>query len=217
MSPSLTRSLVALLLWLLLGKTSNNISSKAASASKKIVKHKAGASKKNEKPAAPLKPALEAILQTLGKLRAIRKTQPTREMVQNMSGNAKTKAGYEKNCGILRKQGFVEYPCSKTVALTDQGIQHVGEPDPSDLSNETFHAAIKEMIPPKAGLIFDALIDGKVHDRKQTAKDLGYDMNKLSGYDKNLSRMSSLGFLTYDKKTIQLTKMCFPLDDDEDE
>lgn len=188
---------------IVLGKATTNKASKAVAAAK---------GSKHPKPGFKLNAAQEVILQTLGKLRAVKKDEPTREMVMQMSKNSKTKAGYDKNCGILRKQGFLAYPSSKTMELTDTGVAHVGSPDPSDMTNEVFHASIKQMISKKAGLIFDAIVDGKVHDRKKTAEDLGYDMTKLSGYDKDLSKMSSLGFLDYDKTTLQLTKMCFPMD-----
>ena len=41
------------------------------------------------------------------------------------------------------------------------------------------------------------------------AKALGYDLDKLSGFEKDLSKMSSLGFLVKDKDTMQLTAKCF--------
>ena len=158
-------------------------------------------------------PMQEVILQTLGKLRAIQMNQPTREMVMHMSKNSTKKAGYEKNCGILRKQGFLMYPSTpnKTVELTPQGVAYVGAPDPSDMTNEAYHACIKEIISKKGGLILDHLVDGEVHDREETARALDYDMKKLSGFNKDLSKMSSLGFLVYTKTTLQLTPACFPM------
>lgn len=147
----------------------------------------------------------------MGKLRAIGIYEPTRDDVQNFSGNGKTKEGFKKNLGVLSKQGYVEYRSAKTVALSEEGIDHVGDVDPSSLSIEEHHESIKAMLPPSAGKIFDALADGAVHNRLETAKKLGYDLNKLTGYDKNLSKMSTMGFLNKDKQSFQLTDKCFPL------
>ena len=180
---------------------------KAKSAGKTIVKQAIVSG------AGGLKPALVAILETIGKLRAIGMEQPKRADVQSFSGNAKTPDGFKKNLGFLRKQlGLIEFPTPDTVALTDKGIQHVGEVDPSSLTNESIQEEMKKLLAPKACEIFDAIADGAVHDRKEVARQLGYDMTKLSGYDKNISRMKTLEIVAYPTKTtFQLTDRCFPL------
>lgn len=162
--------------------------------------------------AGKVKPPQHKILQTMGKLRAANIEVPTRLQVQQFSGNIKTKAGFEKNLGILKKQGYVDYPDGKTAVLTQQGIDYVGKVDPSSLTNESVQEDIKELVGgPKAQEIFDALLDGRIHNRKKIAKQLGYDMNKLSGYDKNISKMKTLGFIEYsDKESMSLTDQCFP-------
>jgi len=192
------------------GKTSNPNSPKAYKATKKASKH--SASCKDNGGGGGINSAQEGILQTLAKLRAIGIHQPKRDMVQGLSGNSKTKAGYVKNLGIMKKKSYIEYTDGQTISLTDAGVRYVGDDvDPASLSNESFHADIKKMIAPKTGKILDVLADGKVHDRNKVARALGYDMNKLSGYTKSLSQLSSLGFLTYDKTTLQLTDKAFPL------
>lgn len=198
----------------LTGVSNKTSKAKVKSAPKKATKHQAKASSpsKSDGGGVSVKPAEEKILQAIGKLRVIGTEQPTRDQVQKFSGNTKTKAGFDKNLGNLKKKGFVEYPDGKTVALTDQGVEYVGEVDPSDLSNEAIQNEMKEMIPAKARDIFDALLDGKEHDRKKLAEQLKYDMNKLSGYQKNISQMRTLGFVDYPSKTtIKLTDSCFPL------
>ena len=185
------------------------------------VSPKATVAKKNSSPKAKIatknslaitvKPAEDRILKTMGQLYHIGIEQPKKDQVQSFSGNAKTKAGYEKNLGNLRKKGLVEFPTKGLVALTDKGLEYVGDVDPSSLSIEEFHNNVKVMFSPKAGKIFDAIVDGKVHDKMEVAIRLGYDLNKLSGYEKDLGKMSTLGFLQRIGKQIQLTDKCFPL------
>jgi hypothetical protein len=149
------------------------------------------------------------ILKTVAKLQGLR-VETSRDIVQSMSGNSKTEQGFVKNLGILRKKGLIE-PGSTVILLTDQGRQLVGVVDPSSLSNNEFLTDIKTLVSKKAGKIIDFLIDGTARDRTDTAFALGYDLSKLSGYDKDLSKLSSLGFLQRGKTMIQLTNKCFPL------
>lgn len=156
----------------------------------------------------------ENILKTMKKLRKVGHQQPTRDMVMKMSGNSKTPEMFKKNLGIMRKKfGYVEFPDAKTVALTARGVDYGGDDvDASSLSNESFQADIKEaFLSAKERLIFDALLDGRVHDKWAIAKALGYDLNKISGYEKSLSKMSSLGYLKKTKTQLQLTDDCYPL------
>ena len=127
-----------------------------------------------------------------------------------MSGNGKTLEGFKKNCGNIKKKLYLHYPDAKTMALTENGIAYVGELDAETITNEYFQEqVIKPLLSKKAGLVFDALSDGDVHQKRQVAMELGYDMAKLSGYEKDLSKMSKLGFLNKDKTTLQLTDKCF--------
>eukprot|EP00977_Amphora_coffeiformis_P017509 scaffold5771_cov171-Amphora_coffeaeformis.AAC.26 len=160
-----------------------------------------------------LKPALSKILETMGKLTAVNMIQPKRDFVQSLSGNAKTTEGFKKNCGILKKQGFLVYPSKDTMELTPKGIHVVGERDPSDVTNEKFHENLKEMIGvPQAILIFECLlVDGAVHSKDSVIDELGLDRQRLSGFEKNLSKLSTLGILIKTKTTLQLTDYCFPL------
>ena len=160
-----------------------------------------------------MKPKEEEIVQALGKLHAAGITEPKRDMVQAMSGNGKTPESFKKNMGILKKhKGYIEYPSATTVSLTDAGREYVGEPEPGSITNEVFHEEmIKVLLSKKGKEIFDEISDGKIHDKKEVAKRMGYDMNKLSGFDKDLSKMSTLGFVEKTKPTIQLTDKCFPM------
>ena len=139
---------------------------------------------------------------------------PSRKNVQAFSGNTKTKAGFEKNLGQLKKGGYLTYGPGSTLILSEKGssLFSLSSSASSALTNESIHEDMKEMLSPKARLIFDALLDGERHDRKVVALELGYDMSKLSGYQKDISKMKTLGFLEYPTKTeIRLSDTCFPL------
>jgi len=188
------------------------LNNKAKAASKKIVNVKHSKSSGGGKKSGGLNPKQVGILEALGKLHAVGITEPKRDMVQALSGNSKTTEAFKKNMGIIRsKFGYLEFPSSTTVALTDAGREYVGEPDPESLTNAYFKEhMMKPLLSKKAGEILDAISDGEVHNKIIVAQDMGYDMDKLSGYEKDLSKMSTLGFLDKTKDTIQLTDQCFP-------
>ena len=148
------------------------------------------------------------ILKTIAMLRMASISKASKEQVQIMSGNSKTKAGFDKNLGQLKKAGFLVY-VGANVELTEKGLAVVGDVDPSSLSTESFHENIKKVLSKKGGSIFDFISDGKKYNKMDVAKALGYDLDKLSGFEKDLSKMSSLGFLVKDKETMQLTAKCF--------
>ena len=150
------------------------------------------------------------ILKTVAKLERL-PVETTKATVQSMSGNINTESGFTKNLGILRKQGMLESG-NTVIELTEQGRQLDGVFDSSPLSQNEFWDEIKKFLLPKAaGKIFDTLIDGRVHDKKTIITKLGYQPDKLSGFEKYLSKMSSLGYLSKTKTHLQLTDKAFPL------
>ena len=50
---------------------------------------------------------------------------------------------------------------------------------------------MEKILSPKQVAIMDAISDRKKHNRTQLAKDLGYDMSKLSGYYKDLGKLKN--------------------------
>ena len=157
-----------------------------------------------------LTPKEEAIVQALGKLHAGGIIQPKRDVLMVFSNNRKTPEAFKKNMGSIKKKGYFVYPDAFTVALSDMGEKYVGNPEM--VTNETFHEDVIQPIlgSKKAWAIFLAIRDGKVHNKQETAKKLKYNMEKLSGYDKDLSKMKTLGYLNKTATTIQLTDNCFP-------
>ncbi|KAL3913744.1 MAG: hypothetical protein SGARI_000500 [Bacillariaceae sp.] len=159
-----------------------------------------------------LKPKEMAILKAIGKLHAAQIGKKSKKMVAALAGQSKTPEGFKKMLGGLKKKGFIIYGANDTVDLTDLGIEAVGY-SPA-LTNTDFHEqVIKVLLTPKGWTIFQHIIDREVHNKINVAKEMGYPMSKLSGYDKDLSKMTTLGFLKKTTDTIQLTEKCFPCDE----
>jgi hypothetical protein len=152
-----------------------------------------------------------SILKGMAELHFLEIKVPTRPQLMMHSGNGKTPAGFSKRLGKHKGAGLVSFPCSKTVTFTDKGLEQYGNKvDPSTLTNDFFQTKLKETLKSqKAVELFDLLSDGKVHGFMETAKELGYDNAKLSGYQKVACSMSAKGLLKYSKTTIQLTNKCF--------
>lgn len=169
---------------------------KAASSSKKSVK-----------------PAQRAILEAMAKLKSAGFDSQDRGFVQTFSKNGKTLEGFKKNVGLLKKAGLLSYGSASTLELTQEGMDFVGyDADAAPATNDEFHSLIKDVLPNKqAKQIFDLLVDGGVHDKKEIAMQIpNLDMSKLSGFNKNLSKLSTMGYLDKTQTTMQLTDKCFP-------
>lgn len=155
-----------------------------------------------------------AILEAMKKLKAAG-LPLDRTVVELLSGNAKTPQGYKKKLSEMKNKnlGVISYGSGSILDFTQLGMDAVGyDPDATPASNEDFHEKIKQILPNKQALqIFEALLDGQVHDKQQIAiQVLNLDPTKLSGYDKNLSKLSTMRYLTKTETTIVLTDKCFP-------
>ena len=160
-----------------------------------------------------VKPKESAILKAIGRL-AKTGQEPSRQHVQLFSGNNKTVEGFKKNLSSLRKKKLIEYGAG-TLKLTEDGSNylenHCGMDISTPVGNKEAQDICKSLLKPKACSIFGELLDGKAHERVVVAKSLHYDMDKLSGFKKDISSMKSLGLLEYvDGTKIQLTDLSFP-------
>jgi hypothetical protein len=154
------------------------------------------------------------ILVAIAKFRAAEIEKPSRQMVQVLAGQKQTPASYVKNLGQLNKENLICYAENNTVQLTAVGVAAVGDMDRSSLTNERFHEQVlKELISKSAYKILKRISDGRKYDKMEVAKALKYNLDKISGYEKDLSKMCSLGFLDKQQKSdgiLQLTNKCFP-------
>jgi predicted transcriptional regulator len=115
----------------------------------------------------------------------------------------------------LRKtKGYIEYPDSQTVRLTQAGIANVPSTTSAATNNEQVQQRFKNMLKDKATEVFDILKDGKVHDREVIAASVGYSCLQSKGFVKALKQMNDLNLIEYakdgKKKLVQLTTLAFP-------
>ena len=111
----------------------------------------------------------------------------------------------------MKKKGLIEYD-SSTVCLTEEGRSKANAASQMEVfDNASAQDDLKEQfkIGGKAGLLFDAMRDGRVHDRTTLAESLGIT-NKAT-LAVMLSNMRKNGIIEYDRTTIQLSEMNFPM------
>lgn len=160
----------------------------------------------------------QKILGALKELYELGITAPPRIQVALFSGHKslKTKSFANALSKLAKSQGLIEYPDSKTVALTQAGIAKAGSVSPPT-SNEQVHAKICALLGGTEVKIFNELVDGACHSREDVATSIGLTSIKTKSFANCLSKMSSLGFLEYVKgdgkgsNGVRLTDIAFPL------
>jgi len=112
----------------------------------------------------------------------------------------------------LKKKELIEYPDKDTIRLTAKGKAQADLADLADApaaDNDSVQADLKkQFLGGKAALMFDILVDGRVHDRLAVANTVGIT-NKAT-LAVMLSNMKKNGIIEYDRTTVQLTDKCFP-------
>lgn len=160
----------------------------------------------------------EKICDALMELRALHVTEPPRIQVALFAGYSNTKStGFVKACSQLKKKGFLEYPGSKTMRLSNLGAQKLPPVDPPR-DNAAVQARLRVMLQgkgkgasSKADQMFEILSDGKVYSRQDVATAMGYSNLKSTGFVKALSILGGLGLAIYPNTTsVQLTDIAFP-------
>ena len=109
----------------------------------------------------------------------------------------------------LKKKDLIEYPDKDTIRLTPKGKAQTDLADaPAD--NQSVLADLKKQFlgGGKAALMFDILVDGRIHDRITLANTVG--MTNKATLAVALSNMKKNGIIEYDRTTVQLTDKCFP-------
>lgn len=121
--------------------------------------------------------AKDSILTVMAEFEAIGMMTPTRSLVAHMSGytGGAEQAGFKKALSGLSNKGYLTYPSSSTLGLTEDGKVQVSDTLDPPTTNGDIHERIKKMLSSdNAKKIFDLLTDGKVHTRKEVARVLDY-------------------------------------------
>lgn len=116
----------------------------------------------------------------------------------------------------LKRKNYVVIE-GKTLRLTQEGKDFLGplaEKAGGGATNEEVHDNLKKDMKKKEVELFDALIDGKVHDKQEIAEALAYkDGKKTKTFMNMTAAMKTKGIVHYPegKNTIQLVlDTCFP-------
>jgi len=167
-------------------------------------------------------PVRARIIRSIKELTALGNPSPPRKQVALLAEyTCTTSKGFANALCELKGEGLIRYPDSKTVALTDAGLQSLeaqGVVPPAN--NAEVHTRIKALLKPKQCEIFDLLAAGGqayMYPRDEIGIAVGYSCPTSKGWTNSLSKMSSIGIIQYPKdpnkpkkKLIQLTEMCFP-------
>jgi DNA-binding transcriptional regulator YhcF (GntR family) len=158
------------------------------------------------------KSAEEKILEILAVFHARNQDVPNKEKIAKLASIApKTVANTFLK---LVKKGLVEKgSVPQTMVLTEAGVQHVGPMAKSGGSNEEVHERIKSQdLTGKQVALFEALLDGEIHQKDVIAKKLAFESKSTKGFQNLVGAVKGKGFVHYPTKdTMQLVEdICFP-------
>ena len=109
----------------------------------------------------------------------------------------------------MKKKGLIEYD-KEFIRLTEEGRAQAN-PAAVPIDNKTAQDEIREKhkVGGKAALLFDILVDGCTHDRAEIQTAIGCD-NKAT-FSVMICNLKKKEIIEYDKTTIRMTDLCFPL------
>lgn len=142
----------------------------------------------------------QRILDSLAWLASIRPLDPAdRTQLALLADASPTSSGYQNNLGSLRSAGLIEYPTGGTVKLTDAGHAAAQAPARAPTTAD-LHATLQAKLPRPLWQILEALIGVYPDDldKERLADRVGASPTS-SGYQNNLGRLRSLGFIDYPK------------------
>lgn len=152
------------------------------------------------------------ILEGLARLRAIGIASPPRAQVALLARYKSTAStGFPKGLSSLHVKEFVSYPSGGRVALTDAGLDAVGNID-HPVTTEELHEMVRDVLAGVEWRVLEPLIGrrGEAVDRATLAHEAGYQSIASTGFPKAVSRLSSLGLVDYPSPgMVRATSMLF--------
>jgi len=144
--------------------------------------------------------SMQRILDALAWLATIRPTDPAdKTQVALLADQSPSSSGYQNNLGALRSLSLIDYPRPGMVHLTEAGHAAAQAPERPP-STEDLHRALETKLPRPLWLILRALIQIYPDSiSKEDLADAGDVSPTSSGYQNNLGRLRSLGFIDYPK------------------
>lgn len=154
------------------------------------------------------------VLQAIKALHQRGMEAPLRKLVARQSGYEFTRS-FQNILGKLKKQGFLEYPGSDSVCLTEAGMVEAG--DVVAPTNKEIQNSIREKLKGKEIEFFDYLLDGEMRstDEVKAATNCGHLQDR--SFSNILSKLKGHGILDYvknpadpKKKYVQLNDTVYP-------
>ncbi|UFX42163.1 DUF87 domain-containing protein [Bradyrhizobium sp. 41S5] len=161
----------------------------------------------------PIGGVQQKILNSVAEMQRLCRLAPPRQLVALVAGYKNVKStGFAKALSGLSADGLVSYPDTGTVALTEKGLS-AARPRPAAMTTEEVQAQVIAILGETAGKILGHLITvyPGVMERAALAEWSGYQNVKSTGFAKALSRLSSLGFVSYPSTgTAKAGEILFP-------
>ncbi len=155
----------------------------------------------------------QAILNTLAWFGSVGVHQVSRSNVAAVAGVSPTSSGFEKNLSTLRTMGLIDYPSQGLLTLSEVG-RGVAQAPTAPAGLEELHDAwlrSKSLSRPMAHLLTIVLKEyPEAICREDLAEEAGVSPTS-SGFEKNVSRLSSLGLVRYPEPGwVEATELLFP-------
>ncbi len=141
-----------------------------------------------------------ALLDALAWLKAAARIErPRRAQVALVAEVSSTSSGFEKNLSVLSSAGLIRYPSPGTVELTEDG-SGIAHPPP-ELKQAELHDSLCRRVSRPQAQVLRAVIEAypRALTRGEVAEKVRVS-EKSSGFEKNVSTLSSLGLVEYPER-----------------
>jgi uncharacterized protein len=158
-----------------------------------------------------LKPAHLRILSAIAWWESVGVPSPDLGGVAFVAKTSTKSSAFDNNRSRLRVSGYIDYPSSGRVSLTDLGRETAPPPTLAP-TNEALHAAIFGKITPALGRMLRALIDAHPGDLSlEEFAQLASTSTTSSAFDNNRSWLKARGLAEYPRTGfVRATQLLFP-------
>lgn len=148
-------------------------------------------------PAAGLSRPQQRMLNALASLEQLGLAPAPRNVIAAISEQSPRSSGFEKNMSTLRSAGYITYPDSARMALTETG-RAIARVDGSVTSLADLHAAWSGIVSRPQWRMCEVLVGvfPDAMERAALAAETGQSVTS-SGFEKNLSTLRTLGLISY--------------------
>ena len=158
-----------------------------------------------------LKPAHLRLLSAIAWWEAIGVSEPDLGGVAFVAKTSTKSSAFDNNRSRLRAAGYIDYPQTGRVRLTEAGRQ-IAPPPPIPPTNEALQRAVFEQVPPALGRLLRVLIDTYPNEMalEDFAKAAGTSITS-SAFDNNRSWLRARGLAEYPRTGfVRATPLLFP-------